>query len=49
MLQDNGLTDKGMSYILEGLFDQKTLESINISNNEIGSLSIEVFAEIFER
>ena len=49
MLDDNGLTDKGMSHILEGLNAQKNLESINITNNELGPLSLEIFQEIFDR
>ena len=49
MLQDNGLTDRGLSYILDGLLEQKTLESINITNNEIGIQSQKVFEQIFER
>ena len=49
MLQDNGLSDKGLSYILDGLYEQKTLESINVTNNEIGIKSEEVLEKIFLR
>lgn len=49
MIQENGLTDKGMSYILDGLFEQKTLESINIGSNEIGVQSVSIMEKIFER
>ena len=39
MLCYNGLTDKGHASILEGLSHQKTLESLNIENNEFGAKS----------
>lgn len=48
MLDDNGLLDKGLSYILDGLAKQKQLESLNISNNEIGPLSSAKLQQIFE-
>ena len=49
MLEDNGLTDRGMSYILEGLSKHKCLESLNICNNDFGPLSQVQFDEIFDR
>ena len=49
MLNDNGLTDKGLSYILEGLHHQKSLESLNICNNDFGAHSQLWFEEIFEK
>lgn len=48
MLDDNGLLDRGLSYILDGLAKQKQLESLNIGNNEIGPLSSAKLQQIFE-
>ena len=48
MLEDNGLTDQGLAYILDGLQYQKGLESINISQNEMGPKCIHVLNQIFE-
>ena len=47
ILNDNGLSDKGLCNILNGLWKQGTLESINISNNQIGKLSLEKLNELF--
>ena len=48
ILNQNGLTDLGMSYLLRGVHAKRALESLNISQNQIGPKSIEALTEIFE-
>ena len=48
MLDDNGLSDQGLAYILDGLHYQKGLESLNISQNEMGPKCLQVLKQIFE-
>lgn len=48
ILDSNGLSDLGLSYILEGLRRPGQLESLNISKNEFGPLSLAVLRQILQ-
>ena len=48
ILNENGLTDQGLSYILKGIHVKRALESLNISQNQVGPKSIEALVDIFE-
>lgn len=48
ILDKNGLSDKGVQLILEGIRRQETIESINISKNDLGSLSVETLGQIID-
>ena len=48
ILNENGLTDQGMCHILRGVHEKRSLESLNISSNQMGPEAINAFSNIFE-